>query len=136
MGERERRNLLGYSGSNQGHHRPPRAEAYGLGSTFPLGRTAHSHGAHGGLTVVTPLNAGPSTRIVGVQLVVTSSATASRRPRRRPRRAPEDDPPRELGGEDPREPGTHHRRVLEPAVAATPIPRNWSNWPSDHGPIG
>ena len=48
---------------------------YGLGSTFPDGRTAHSHGAHGGLTVVTPLTAGPYTRIVGVQLVVTSSAT-------------------------------------------------------------
>lgn len=81
---------------------------YGLGSTFPLGRTAHSHGAHGGLTVVTPLNAGPSTRIVGVQLVVTSSATASMRPRWRPRRPPEHNPARELGGEDPRENGTDH----------------------------
>lgn len=115
----------------------PRRERYGCGLTFPLGCTAHVHGGQGGFTVVTPLNAGPSTRIVGVQLVaVTSSPTASRRPRRRPRRAPKHNPARELGGEDPREPGTDHFRELEPAVAATPIPRNWSNWPSDHGPIG
>ena len=52
---------------------------YGLGSTFPDGRTAHSHGAHGGLTVVTPLNAGPSTRIVGVQETMMDASGRTKR---------------------------------------------------------